>query len=386
MRPDDSATPGGRKAPSVSSTVSSQFTTEVVVGLDNLLRSGHELAGLLRATQAPATARWSPLVTWLKHHPELTAWTVLVRRHGRLVAAAPLVRVRRRLGYRVRTMGESNSPSFLPAVDAVSARALAAALRRHLRALRGPWVLRLHYLRATDPMLEAVLRELPHAAGTRHHTPRLVFTEGAPLNAHLSANTRSALAKARNRIKRDGVRSEMRWTSDTGEICALVPEMMELYQRRTIQLKQDVSLLADAGYRRYFGDMVCALARDGDCRLLTYRLNSELASYALCLQSSGVLYVYSNRMAPEWGRYSAGALTNAEVVRMAYADPSISCVDWGPGPQRYTLSGPATMHPHQSVEAWSSGLARRTRRTMGRIRQWVSTLQRTKTVATVPDE
>jgi CelD/BcsL family acetyltransferase involved in cellulose biosynthesis len=152
--------------------------------------------------------------------------------------------------------------------------------------------------------------------------------------------------------------------------------MMELYQRRTIQLKQNVSLLGDAGYRRYFADMVCALAQDGDCHLLTYRLDSELASYDLCLQSSGVLDVYSNRMAPEWARYSAGALTNAEVVRMAYTDPSISCVDWGPGLQRYKLSGPAAMHPHQSVEAWSSDLARQGRRTMHQIRQWGRTLPR----------
>ncbi|WP_153503695.1 GNAT family N-acetyltransferase [Cumulibacter manganitolerans] len=341
----------------------------MVVGLEALQARAAEVECLLARTRAPATARWLPTLAWLRHHRELTPWTVLLRRNGALVGAAPLVRARRRFGYRVGTIGESSLPSALPAVDTVSARALAAAVHRHLRALRAPWVLRLDYLEITDPVLVALMREVPRAVSSRQYSPRLVFQEGTPLNAHLSPNTRSALAKARNRIKRDSLRSEMRWTSDASEISAIVPELIALYQRRTIQLGQNVSLLADAGYRQYFADMVHALAQDGSCRLLTHRLNSELAGYALCLQSADILDVYSNRMAPEWMRYSAGALANAEVIRMAHGDPVISAVDWGTGLQRYKLSGAATMYPHRCLEAWSSDLAYHAWRTIRRARE-----------------
>jgi hypothetical protein len=107
-----------------------------------------------------------------------------------------------------------------------------------------------------------------------------------------------------------------------------------------------------------FYPMTTKLRRRTLARLLTLRLNGQLASYALCLESAGTMLVYSNRMSPDWARYSAGAIANAEVVRTAHSDGGMRCLDWGTGLQRYKLSGDATLHPHQNIHAWSSEMAR----------------------------
>jgi hypothetical protein len=256
-------------------------------------------------------------------------------------------------------MGERHLPSWLPARDPEAAVALAEAITQSLANLRRPWVLHLTFLDRLDAVIKALKEKLATTHSEYDLAPRLNFGAGQPLNSYLSRNTRSALAKARNRIGRAGLTQQLAWTSDVAEIDSAVPEILDLYQRRTIELNQDVSLLADIAYRRFFTDMAHAYAFDGLARLVTLRLDGMLASYAICLKWAGTVLVYSNRMAPEFGKYSAGALTNAEVVRACHADPSVDCVDWGNGIQRYKLSGDVTLYPYEHLDAWSSDSAHR---------------------------
>ncbi len=333
-------------------------TSEVVIGPEALMNHAGALDSLLKVTHAPATARWLPVVTWMRHNPMQTPWSVLVRRDGEVVAAALLVRVFRRGVYRFETPCEGYLPSWLPSRDAHSAKALAVALARSLRAIRNPWVLHLRCLELADPAVAAITEELAVTHSDNGVSPRINFSSGEPLTAYLSRNTRSALAKAHNRIKNAGLAIEMRWTRELEEIDAIVPEVLRLYRKRSSQLGHDVALLANADYRSYLADVVHSYGEAGLARLLTLRLNGQLASYALCLESAGTMLVYSNRMSPDWARYSAGAITNAEVVRTAHSDRGIRCLDWGTGLQRYKLSGDATLHPHQNIHAWSSEMAR----------------------------
>ncbi len=338
-------------------TVSSgapRTTCELVIGFDELMNKATTLSALLEATNAPATARWLPLVCWMRHNPKLTPWSVLVYRDRQLVSAAVLARSFRRGIVRFETMGDGQLPSSLPSRDAGSARDLAGAVGERLRALPTPWILNLRHLEIGDPVVGAIKCEFPASRTEQGVSPRLDFRTGEPLTSYLSRNTRSALAKARNRIHNGGLVSELTWTTRSAEIDTVVPEILDLYQERTIQLKQNVALLADPAYRRFFADMVHAYAEDGVVRLLTFRLNQKLVSYAMCLESAGTLFVYSNRMSPDGAKYSAGTITNSEVVRMAHSDPTISCVDWGTGLQRYKLSGEVTLHPHEDVDVWPS--------------------------------
>lgn len=353
-RGSDGAESGTRKTVTESSDIP-LVTSELVVGFDELMNKATVLNSLLDDTQAPATARWLPLVTWMRHHPEMTPWSVLIYRDRELVAAALLVRsVHRVGGLELETMGEAALPSWLPARDASSAALLAKSLAENLRALRPTWILRLRNLEIGDPVASATKREFPICSMNRGVSPRLDFGATEPLNTYLSRNSRSALAKARNRIRNAGLVSTMTWTSSKAEIDATVPEIVDLYQQRTIQLNQDVALLADPAYRCFFADMMHAYAEQGVVRLLTFRIAGELLSYAMCLQSGEVLLVYSNRMSPQGAKYSAGAITNAEVVRMAHSDPDIRCVDWGIGLQRYKMSGEAALHPYEDLDVWPS--------------------------------
>jgi CelD/BcsL family acetyltransferase involved in cellulose biosynthesis len=253
---------------------------------------------------------------------------------------------------------------------------LAVALARNLRAIRIPWVLHLRCLELADPAVAAITEELAVTRSDNGVSPRINFSSGDPLTAYLSRNTRSALAKAHNRIKNAGLAIEMRWTREPEEMTAIVPEILRLYRKRSLQLGHDVPVLANADYRSYladcasFVDVVHSYGEAGLARLLTLRLNGQLASYALCLESAGTMLVYSNRMSPDWARYSAGAITNAEVVRTAHSDRGIRCLDWGTGLQRYKLSGGATLHPHQNIHAWSSEMAREAWVWTQRARGW----------------
>jgi hypothetical protein len=218
-------------------------TSELVIGLEALMNHAGALDSLLTVTHAPATARWLPVVTWMRHNPTQTPWSVLVRRDGEVVAAALLVRVFRRGVYRFETPCEGHLPSWLPSRDAHSAKALAVALARSLRAIRNPWVLHLRYLELADPAVAAITEELAVTDSDNGVSPRINFSSGEPLTAYLSHNTRSALAKAHNRIKNAGLAIEMRWTREPEEIDAIVPEILRLYRKRSSQLGHDVAVL-----------------------------------------------------------------------------------------------------------------------------------------------
>ena len=64
-------------------------------------------------------------------------------------------------------------------------------------------------------------------------------------------------------------------------------------------------------------------ARAGRARLVEVRIDGALAAYAMCFHAGDSLWVYSNAVSPEFTRYSAGTIANAEVVRLAHADPGV---------------------------------------------------------------
>ncbi|MEO9240625.1 MAG: GNAT family N-acetyltransferase [Jatrophihabitantaceae bacterium] len=328
--------------------------SQVVTGLTALLAHSVEITELLRATGAPAAFTWQPLVTWLRQHPALTPLTVLIRRDGELVAAALLIRVARLGAYKFELMGERGLPGWLPALDESSAVSLAAGVKAYLASVGKPWVLRLGPIEAGNPGLDAIATTLDVTERVNQPaTPQLHFAANEPLTSYLSANTRSALAKARNRIAKAGLASELSWTTELAEIDRVTPELVEILHARNVELNQNPAVLADPTRRAQYGEMVHAYASEGVVRLLIHRLGGEIAAYALCFESGGALYVYSNRMNPKWARYSAGAIANAEVVRAAHSDPAVQRVDWGGGIQRYKISGPVMLYPYEELRAWS---------------------------------
>jgi hypothetical protein len=313
---------------------------------------------VLAATEAPASARWGAFEVWLRHHPHVEPWVVTVGSENQITAAALLTRELRAGVLKFDTATLPGEPNWLPALDSASASELARAISQGLNAIHQPWLLHIRNLPDPDPVVTALCDEL--AVSTLEpgiEVPRLYFAPGEPLNRYLSHNTRSAVAKARNRIDGAGLDRQLAWTSDEAEVDKALPEIVDVCWRRNHQLGRG-SGVAEAGELALFTDIVHTNARAGRVRLLTHRFSDSLAAYALCFQTAGNLWVFSNSVSPDWLNYSAGTITNAEVVKAAHEDPTITCVDWGGGSQRYKLSGEAKLVQLQNLDAWSSRATR----------------------------
>jgi CelD/BcsL family acetyltransferase involved in cellulose biosynthesis len=344
-----------RSGDSLLDTPLAGYSVEFIDRLGRLDEIGAEIDALQERTGAPASARWAALRTGLRHQPSAWPWCVLVR-SGMVLAAAALGTADLHHGtWAVRSAMHPDEPGWLAAIDAAAGDALAAALARELQRLRLPWSLEWRHLPADDRTVPALCRLLrPSTTLPSASDPQLVFDPRTRAMGSLSTNTRSAVSRARKRIAAAGRHAAMDWMLDAGEIEACLGAVVDIHQRRNRQLR-GVAGLDDPHKRALFEDTVRAHAGAGRARLLTLRLDGRLAAYALCFEASGRLHVYSNMASPDWLQFSPGTLTNAELVTSASHDPGIRVVDWGPGLQRYKLSG-ARVHvePLCHLRAWSS--------------------------------
>jgi len=346
------------------------FDVEFIDRTDRLQTLAAEIDALMARTGAPASSGWPALRAGLAHDPEARIWAVVVRRADVAVGAA-LFTLRHRVGIWVlRSMTQSDQEGWLAAIDDVAADALGRAVAEGLRELHLPWRMELRLMPADDPVLASLLRSLP----TGHLQPvtsvaRLACDAATPLASCLSYNTRVAVTRARKRIASAGLTLGIHWTRESDQIEAALDEVIELRCRRDVQLR-GTALLRDPRERALFEDTVRGNAAAGRTRLLTLRLDGALAAFAVCFEAAGRLHVNSNMAAPEWLEYSPGTIANAEVVAAAHRDPGVRDVDWGPGLQRYKLSGDQ-VQVDQLVDfhAWSSAgcrlawtLYRKTRR------------------------
>ena len=328
---------------------------EFIDRLGRLDDIGAELDALQERTGAPASARWVVLRTGLLHQPLAQPWCLVIRSGAVMVAAALAIADLHRGTWSVRSATHPDERGWLAAVDAEAAKALAAALARSLHRLRLPWNLEWRHLPAGDPTLAALCHLLqPSTTLSSANDPQLVFDPATRMHGGLSSNTRSAVSRARKRIEAAGRHEAMDWMFDAGEIEACLGPIVDVHQRRNRQLR-GVAQLDDPDKRALFEDTVRAQAGAGRARLLTLRLDGRLAAYGLCFEASGRLHVYSNMASPDWLQFSPGTIANAELVTAASRDAGIRSIDWGPGLQRYKLSG-----AHVQVEAlchlraWSS--------------------------------
>lgn len=318
-----------------------------------------EIDALMARTGAPASSSWPALRAGLAHLPDARVWGVIVRRGDAAVGAA-LFTLQHRVGLWVlRSMTQDDQEGWLAAVDDVAADALGQAVAAGLRALHLPWRMELRMMPADDPVLASLTKALPSSRlQPVTSVARLACDAAAPLASCLSYNTRVAVARARKRITAAGLSLGIQWTRESEQIEAALDEVIDLRCRRDVQLRGS-ALLDDPRMRALFEDTVRGHAAAGRARLLTLRLDGALAAFAVCFEASGRLHVNSNMAAPDWLDYSPGTIANAEVVAAAHRDPRVRDVDWGPGLQRYKLSGDK-VQVDQLVNflAWSSASCR----------------------------
>jgi CelD/BcsL family acetyltransferase involved in cellulose biosynthesis len=217
-------------------------------------------------------------------------------------------------------------------------------------------MLRLRQLPVGSTLAAALARQLGTTV-TFPGSPRPVlrFADERPAKSWLTRNTSGSLAKARNRVSREGHRLEVGWVESWERIEDLLPELVMIHRARDLELR-GATLLDDPQEARFYHQVIQRHA--GDWRLLTVRIDESLAAYALCLKDGFALRVWDNRVAPGWRRYSAGLIANAEVVLRAASDESVGFVDWGCGEQRYKTSLSRDVSDAQVFIAWSSPILR----------------------------
>lgn len=324
-------------------------------GHEELRAHAVELEAALTAAGAQVSAHWPAIEVWLDHHRDEQPWAVAIEECGRWVAVAVLsVRQRRGIGS-VRSATEPGTAAALAAKNWSAGVLLADALARELARERRPWVMRLGLLPDVDPAAQALRERLKYAELTPAQSmPQLLFTPGSDLRNHLSRNTRSSVARARNRLLRQRCsQPELTWLTSPAQAQAVLGELLDLHRRRNRQLRGEAAL-DDPEAAGYFEDMVIGHAERRRLELLTARVDGVLAAFAVCLTAGSTAWVYANLVAPEWTEFSLGTIANAEVVRRFHAEPAIDCLDWGAGLQRYKLSGGAVVMKTQLLESWSS--------------------------------
>ena len=177
------------------------------------------------------------LIIWMETHPNFEPWGVLIERNGEVVAATILTRCLNLGLWRIGKPGGTQDPVHFGALDDDAALKLAEAIYGALQTFGGPWRLEVTDLPFPDPVtshLQSICAQ-SHILRTSS-IPCLRFAPDKQLSEYLSSNTRSAVAKARNRILRDGIQMVQEWTRDIGQIQNFLPQILEIYRRRDHQL------------------------------------------------------------------------------------------------------------------------------------------------------
>ena len=305
---------------------------------------------------APLLARRGLLQAWANAFTDWEPWVFALVDGGDVRSVAPLARRSVLGGVQVVSLGyDALDFSPLAACDDESMIVLAAELRRAFDATRRPWTLQLRRLPADSPFLGAANGLFPASTVTSGgRRPETRFADDRDARSYLTHNTRSALAKARNRIGRERGGFDLCWLDGWSDIELLLPEVVRIHRDRDLELR-DWSGLDDAEQARFY--RAALESQTENWRLLVVTIEDCVAAYALCLQDGSVLRVWDNRVAPEWRRYSAGLIANVEVVRFAAA-AGFDAVDWGCGEQRYKASMATDVVPSADFSAWSSRLCR----------------------------
>lgn len=330
------------------------FTLLVLARREQISYYSSQLDSLFSETLVPSTVRWPLLDAWLLYNPEVEPMGILIWNNQHLIAAG-LFALKYGNGFcRITKIGVEGEPYSLAARDARASDLLGEGLKKALQAIGMPWFIYLTDLSDADPIARAIAKRLkPSELSTFTHSPQLWFNRQEGLNRYLSQNTRSAVAKAKNRIKGEGLAMDMQWISEYDPIEKLMDEIVEIHRERNRQ-KRGHAVLDDPSAAALFRETVLIHARAERIRLLTLRLTGALAAFAIGVLDRDMLWIYANLASPDWLRYSPGTIINAEVVRSAYSNPSIRGVNWGPGLLRYKMSGDVKLIPSQKLMGWSS--------------------------------
>lgn len=331
-------------------------------GSSVLQRLGTELDELHAATGTPITARRVWLQSYTRSSPQYEPWSVVVREpRGRPVAAALLGCLQRPDWLEVVALGHGGGRSRLPARTPRGAAVLAGAIGELLAGLGRPWVLRLEYLPAGDPVVDRLAATLPQT--------RLVPAEGIPklllgadrrLEAYLGKGLRKQLRRARGRIVGDGVDLSIEHVRDPERITAVLGDIEAVHRRRDHDQGRPSDLDTPTGLW-VWRDSILRHAHQGEVEVGLLRLEQELAAYTVALLDGRSYRLLDGRFATPWGRYSPGRLIEVAALERLLASDQFAELDWMSHLGGETLIGYNFVEASQHLLAASPSLSGRER-------------------------
>jgi len=329
-------------------------TFEEATGPDALETFGAQLDDLHSAVGASVVARRSYLDSWVRTYGEYEPWIIALCRGRELQGAFPLARRRRGGWTKVVSIGHGVSGhTWIPALSKSAAEALGAETAARLQAMSGRWKLSVRHLHPDDPAAQTLHARLPTSALTPGDgAPLLPFDRGRDLRDYMSHNLRRTLQKRLNRIHRAGLTESVERVDDPIALSLLLPELDALRRRRAQSFGADVNLTGAHSQFRVLA--LERLAQDGAVEVTTFRLNGELAAYAIGLRDGTCYRMWETRFEPSRSWFGVGLLVQEAVLKHVLADSRFVECDLQRGLDQHKLQLTQTIVAGNHLTAWSS--------------------------------
>jgi CelD/BcsL family acetyltransferase involved in cellulose biosynthesis len=293
---------------------------------------------------------------------------------GRLIAVAPMMLTSR------------------PAIGPLRARELHFfCADANLTEIRGLVCRSRHHLAAVDALLEAIssegskwswaylsgLRPLDseavEAAATASATPALAWACHIPcyflrlngaweqFKARLPRNTKEALRKCYNSLKRDGLRFEFEAIRDPLECDAALSHFFKLHRQRA--RCEDASIRHPDKFRalrsrRFLRAYAFELSQRDQLRIFQIRIEGRVAATRVGFQFDDEVYLYCSGYDTRWRKYSLMTTVIAEAIRWCI-DQNVAVVNLSTGTDRSKTRWRPECSMHSDAIARAPGLAAR---------------------------
>jgi hypothetical protein len=306
---------------------------EVLDGLPEIKVAASALQSLAVRCDAPVTAclPWtlaSAEAAIVSGHADHVWAIVLNDEDGEACAAAVLLETWTPAGPALRLAGaEGGYRTAMLAVDGDAAAALTEALLARLADRGASFGLALGPVDPVDSVVERMSVALPDWALDGSSEIPVVRRTGLPeATEYLSPSVRRTLRKVRNRLRTDGVDSQVSFTRERHRVLRLLPGMALAYRDR--DEAHGVGPADEAPGWSLFAARVKALAGQGGMEVGTLTFDGELAAYVVGFDDGRSYRVMDGRFVSSWARYSPGRLLETAVLQRMIDDSSKSTLDW----------------------------------------------------------
>jgi CelD/BcsL family acetyltransferase involved in cellulose biosynthesis len=300
---------------------------------------------------------------------------VIRDRFGRLIAVAPMMLTSR------------------PAIGPLRARELHFfGADANLTEIRGLVCRSRHHLVAADALLEAISNErsewswaylsglrpldseaVEGPAAPASDKPTLAWARHVPcyflrldgtwdeFKARLPRNTKEALRKCYNSLKRDGLRFDFRAIRDPVECDAALSNFFKLHRQRA--RCEDASIRHPDNFRarrsrRFLRAYAFELAQRDQLRIFQIRIEGRVVATRVAFQFDDEVYLYCSGYDTRWGKYSLMTTVIAEAIRWCI-ERNVAVVNLSTGTDRSKTRWRPEYSMHSDAIARGPGLAAR---------------------------